>query len=184
MSVDGHNCHSGWALSMGGISYPMLADFHPKGEVGRAYGVYAEDYGFHARATVFIDASGVVRFAEPVERGGERDMDEFATLAEKLASEYAEPLSAAAPAPGVPEGTRLFVKNSCGPSRAAIAARTNLHLEEHVPLVNVSEDPKALAELERLSGKQQAPCLLLDGSPLLEARDIVRELVTRATGVW
>ena len=37
-----------------GISIPLLADFHPKGEVSGRYGVYAEEYGLAKRALVMI----------------------------------------------------------------------------------------------------------------------------------
>ncbi len=41
---------------------PLLADFHPKGEVARAYGVYSDKYGVSGRALVMIDADGVVEW--------------------------------------------------------------------------------------------------------------------------
>ncbi|MCU0307165.1 MAG: redoxin domain-containing protein [Thermoleophilia bacterium] len=44
----------------------LLADFHPKGEVARAYGVWLEDWGHPTRATVVIDADGVVRHVDLV----------------------------------------------------------------------------------------------------------------------
>lgn len=37
-----------------GVSIPLLADFHPKGEVARAYGVYVPDRGVATRALVLI----------------------------------------------------------------------------------------------------------------------------------
>ena len=41
---------------------PLLADFHPKGEVAKAYGVYDEEWGSSPRALVMIgpDAEGQV----------------------------------------------------------------------------------------------------------------------------
>ena len=46
-----------------GVSIPLLSDFHPKGEVARAYGVYVPDRGVATRALVAIDAELVVRWA-------------------------------------------------------------------------------------------------------------------------
>jgi peroxiredoxin (alkyl hydroperoxide reductase subunit C) len=37
-----------------GITIPLLADFHPKGEVSQAYGAYIAKRGFSARALVMI----------------------------------------------------------------------------------------------------------------------------------
>ncbi len=47
---------------MGNIPYPILSDFHPKGEVSRAYGVYNDQRGTPDRAVVIIDKEGTVRF--------------------------------------------------------------------------------------------------------------------------
>ena len=77
----------------------------------------------------------------------------------------------------------LYIKSACGFSRAAIAAKNNLHLD-HVKVVNVTEDPSAMQQLEALVGKQQAPCLVIDGTPMLESADIVKTLVTTCTGLW
>lgn len=37
-----------------GVSIPLLADFHPKGEVSKAYGVYVPERGVATRALVMI----------------------------------------------------------------------------------------------------------------------------------
>lgn len=46
-----------------GIHFPMLADFEPKGEVGRMYGVYDEENGIEQRALFVIDSDGVIRWS-------------------------------------------------------------------------------------------------------------------------
>ena len=48
--------------STSAFSMPLLADFHPKGEVAKAYGVFVEDYGVAGRALVMVDP-GVVKWA-------------------------------------------------------------------------------------------------------------------------
>ncbi len=58
---------------MGGVSYPLLADFHPKGEMAKKFGIYLEDKGITDRATVIIDKQGVVRYAVSVTPAGERN---------------------------------------------------------------------------------------------------------------
>lgn len=62
VSVDQSYAHKAFQSSLG-VSIPLLADFHPKGEVARAYGVYAEDYGVASRALVVIDENGIVKWA-------------------------------------------------------------------------------------------------------------------------
>jgi alkyl hydroperoxide reductase subunit AhpC len=78
VSVDSIFCHSNWAASMGGISFPLLADFHPKGKMATDYGLYLSDNGITDRATVVIDASGVVRHASSVTPAGQRNIEELA----------------------------------------------------------------------------------------------------------
>ena len=53
ISVDSAFAHKAFQQQLG-ISFPLLADFHPKGEVSRAYGVYIEERGHNQRALVLI----------------------------------------------------------------------------------------------------------------------------------
>lgn len=65
ISVDSVPSHVAFAKSLGGIQkYPLLADFHPKGEVSRKYGVYKEDKGHCERAIVIVDKAGIVRYID------------------------------------------------------------------------------------------------------------------------
>jgi peroxiredoxin len=62
ISVDSAYCHKAFQSSLG-IRIPLLADFHPKGEVARAYGLYDEKWGNSARALVMIDPDLKVKWA-------------------------------------------------------------------------------------------------------------------------
>jgi peroxiredoxin len=53
VSVDSAYSHKAFRQHLG-ISFPLLADFHPKGEVSRAYGVYIDERGHNHRALVMI----------------------------------------------------------------------------------------------------------------------------------
>jgi peroxiredoxin len=68
ISVDSVPVHKIWAEQLGGIDYPVLADFWPHGEVAKRYGVLL-DSGVAARSTFIIDTKGVVRFIEIHEMG-------------------------------------------------------------------------------------------------------------------
>jgi len=46
-------------------------------------------------------------------------------------------------------------------------------IDKEIPLKNVDEDPKAKDELLHLGGKDQVPCLFIDGAPLYEADEII-----------
>lgn len=69
ISVDSVHSHRAFADQLGGLSYPLLADFHPKGEVVKAYGLWREDKGYSRRAIVIVDREGIARFVEVIPQG-------------------------------------------------------------------------------------------------------------------
>jgi peroxiredoxin len=62
ISVDGAFCHKAFQRHLS-LAIPLLADFHPKGHVARAYGAWSEKYGVSGRALVLIGADGVIEWA-------------------------------------------------------------------------------------------------------------------------
>lgn len=60
VSVDSLWSHKAFA-AQNGVSYPLLADFHPRGEVAKKYGVYLEDKGIAARTAFIIGKDGKIR---------------------------------------------------------------------------------------------------------------------------
>jgi peroxiredoxin len=62
ISVDGAWSHTAFAKDRH-YRMPLLADFEPKGEVARRYGVYREGDGFAERALFVIDRGGRIRWA-------------------------------------------------------------------------------------------------------------------------
>ncbi len=62
ISVDGAWCHLAFAKDRN-LHFPLLADFEPKGEVSKAYGVYRTGDGTSERALFVIDSEGVVRWS-------------------------------------------------------------------------------------------------------------------------
>ena len=63
ISVDSAWAHAAFAQQLG-LNYPLLADFHPKGEVARKYGLYLEESGITARATVVVGKDGLVKMVQ------------------------------------------------------------------------------------------------------------------------
>jgi peroxiredoxin len=61
ISVDGAFCHKAFQDHLN-LTMPLLADFHPKGEVAKAYGVWAEKYGVAGRALVMVGPEGEVEW--------------------------------------------------------------------------------------------------------------------------
>src|SRR6478672_3551560 len=62
ISVDGSWCHAAFSRDRK-LHFPLLADFEPKGEVARLYGVYRPSDGTCERALFVIDADGIIRWS-------------------------------------------------------------------------------------------------------------------------
>ena len=84
ISVDGVWCHIAFAHDRK-LRFPLLADFEPKGNVARQYGVYRDHDGTSDRALFVIDADGVIRWSyvspvgvNPGADGILRALEEFA----------------------------------------------------------------------------------------------------------
>jgi peroxiredoxin len=59
ISVDGVFCHQAFRAKLG-TEIKLLSDFHPKGDVARAYGAYIEERGHANRSLVLVDGNGIV----------------------------------------------------------------------------------------------------------------------------
>jgi hypothetical protein len=178
VSVDSVYSHANWGRSLGGISFPLLSDFEPKGAVARSYGVYLEKPGITDRATVIVDSGGTVRHASSVTPAGKRDIAELAALCEQVDRESGSRTLAFAEPEGLGSNAVLYVKSHCGFSRAAQLAVDNLHATG-LTVKNVSDDERALAELRAASGNETAPCLVMQDEALPESPVIVRTLADR-----
>jgi peroxiredoxin len=61
ISVDSAWSHVAFARERK-LSFPLLADFEPKGEVARAYGVYRNTEGVSERALFVVDGDRTIRY--------------------------------------------------------------------------------------------------------------------------
>ena len=62
ISVDSRWCHAAYVKEKN-IHFPLLADFEPKGEVGRRYGAYRAQDGTEERALFVIDRDGLIHWS-------------------------------------------------------------------------------------------------------------------------
>jgi peroxiredoxin len=62
ISVDSAFCHKAFQGHQN-LTIPLLADFHPKGEVARSYGVYSDKYGVASRSLVLVGPDGTVEWS-------------------------------------------------------------------------------------------------------------------------
>ena len=61
ISNDAGPSKKAWGDSLGGVSYDLLSDFHPHGDVAARYGELRDD-GLAERAIFLVDKSGVIRW--------------------------------------------------------------------------------------------------------------------------
>ena len=69
ISVDSGYCHRAFREQLN-LAMPLLSDFHPKGAVSAAFGVYSEKWGSAGRSLFLVDGDGVIRWSHRA-RGSE-----------------------------------------------------------------------------------------------------------------
>ena len=62
VSVDSPYCHAAFRERLN-LTMPLLSDFHPKGEMSRAYGAWIEKVGHGNRSLVLVDERGIVAWS-------------------------------------------------------------------------------------------------------------------------
>jgi peroxiredoxin len=84
ISVDSVPCNTAWAKSLGGLSYDLLSDFHPKGEVAQAFGAYRANDGISERAIFIVDKEGKFAHVDIHDISDQPDNEELFEVLRKL----------------------------------------------------------------------------------------------------
>ena len=85
ISVDAQPAKAAWAKALGPISFDLLSDFHPHGEVAQKYGVYREKDGISERALFVVDPNGRIAWAKVYDIPQQpNNADLFAALGSRL----------------------------------------------------------------------------------------------------
>ena len=85
ISCDSLPAHRAFSSSLGNITYPLLSDFHPHGEMCKAYGLWNGERGAPQRAVIIVDKEGIVRFFQEYEAGTLPDPRDILAEVETLA---------------------------------------------------------------------------------------------------
>jgi peroxiredoxin (alkyl hydroperoxide reductase subunit C) len=84
VSCDASPSQKQWAQEQG-LTFPLLADFWPHGEVAKAYGVFNDTLGCANRGTFVIDKDGVISSVfETANLGTPRAKEEYDAALAKL----------------------------------------------------------------------------------------------------
>ena len=84
ISVDSVPCNTAWAKSLGGLSYDLLSDFEPKGEVARAFGAYRAEGGISERALFIVDKEGKIAYKDIHDISDQPDNEDLFEVLRKL----------------------------------------------------------------------------------------------------
>lgn len=84
VSVDPQPAKTAWAASLGPISFDLLSDFYPHGEVARKYGVFRAADGFSERAVFVIDKGGRIAWSKVYDIPQQPDNDELFAAVDAL----------------------------------------------------------------------------------------------------
>jgi peroxiredoxin len=83
ISIDAGPAKAAWADMLGGLSFDLLSDFHPHGQVATDYGVMRDD-GISQRALFVVDKQGRIAWAKVYEIPERPDFGELVQALERL----------------------------------------------------------------------------------------------------
>ncbi len=178
ISVDSAESLNAWAESLGGITYPLLSDFYPHGQVAQLYGVLRSE-GYNERALFIIDKSGTIRYVD-VHEITEQPSNEvlFAELAklepEKalqdqkvMQQQEAEDQKAVETAPKPSANIVMYCTPwcpTCKRARAYFAERGIPYTE-----IDISRDRKAAARVRSwANGNETTPTFEIKGKVIVD----------------
>ena len=84
VSCDAQPTQTAYSTSLGNLPYPVLSDFHPKGQVAKEFDIYNEDRGTSDRGVFIIDLSGEIKYIEIYTRAKDIDIDRLLEVVDNL----------------------------------------------------------------------------------------------------
>ena len=84
ISCDSQPTQTAYSTSLGNLPYPVLSDFHPKGQVSKGYKIYNEERGTSGRAIFIIDIKGLIKYIEIYSRAEDIDIENLLEVIKDL----------------------------------------------------------------------------------------------------
>lgn len=167
ISVDSIPCLEAWSESLGKITYPLVSDFWPHGEVAAKYGVFRED-GITERAIFVIDKEGVIQFIDIHDIGNQPRNEEIYNLLCQIDPDNEGKYKPAEESSALPKGGIVMYCTSwcpdCKRARKFLEAN-KLNYKE----VDIQRNPNAAAQVrEWANGNETTPTFDIDGEIIVE----------------
>jgi len=154
LSVDSVPCLTAWAESLEGITYPLLSDFYPHGEVAEDYGVLRPD-GRSERAIFVVDKRGVIRYVDVHDIDDQPDNEELFRVLDEIEPNPIEPAASGEPTEdetvAEPEADVIIYCTPWCPACRKARAYFNEHDIEFVE-IDVTRDRNAAQNLRNWTG--------------------------------
>lgn len=168
ISVDSVPCLTAWAKDLGGITYPLLSDFWPHGEVAQRFGVLRED-GTSERALFIIDRQGIIRYVDVHDIDKQPSNDELRRAIRAVDPEvHNRPeMEEPEPVPLPHGGIVMYCTKWCPDCKNARAwlAKHNLPYTE----VDITTTPGAAKQVEAwANGNRTTPTFDIDGTIVVD----------------
>jgi peroxiredoxin len=88
LSIDPQPSKAAWAKTLGPISFDLLSDFHPHGEVAQKYGVLRPKEGFSERAIFIVGKDGRIKWSRVYDIPQQPDNAELLAALETVNREF------------------------------------------------------------------------------------------------
>ena len=141
LSVDSVPGLKAWAESLGGVTYPLLSDFYPHGQVAEKYGVLRSE-GYTERAIFVMDKRSIIRYIDVHDIDKQPDNDELFRVLNVLEPDLARKMAAtqvAAVQMATPQ--MAAAQMAAAPVAAGVAAAPQVELRAKVVLYCTSWCP-------------------------------------------
>ena len=86
LSIDPQPSKTAWAQTLGPISFDLLSDFHPHGEVAQKYGVFRPKEGFSERAVFIVGKDGLIKWVKTYDIPEQPDPNDVLAALDALSS--------------------------------------------------------------------------------------------------
>jgi len=182
LSVDSTPCLKAWADSLGGITYPLLSDFFPHGQVAQTYGVLRPE-GKSERAIFVIDKKGIIRYVDVHDIDEQPDNEVLFRILAEIEPEAAALQKAEEPSPMPQLEPDADAVMYCTPWCPACKRARQYFTERGISLleVDISKDRQAAARVrEWANGYETTPTFKVKGQVVV---DFDRAKLDRALGL-